>query len=299
MQVSTNMALARGDTLTVTGSGYQNDSVAIWGIGPSFFTYQTLPVDQDGMITWTLGRDTTRTLRSGPLYVIIQDPGNDRDYAVRPTGSAGDPYTRIFRLENDPGFMEITPGNLSISGASNLAEQLRDRIAGSGMDDSCTLLMAFVEEPALHIDAKPDEILLVPAGQDLRLTGTMNLAPENRITARIESTAVIGKTGNRIPVEAGVVTPIRTGELKNRWEYTLNTSGLSPGEYLLGIGWDQSRISGQSAMLFRIAGNPDPAADFVQKQTSAYGARSETTVHTLSSFPLIRDNLLLLRERRS
>jgi len=293
------MALARGDPLTVAGSGYLNGSVAIWGIGPSFFTYQVLPVDQGGMITWTLGRDTTRTLRSGPLFVIVQDPGNDRDYAVRPTGSAGDPYTRTFRWENDPGFMDIKPGNLSISGASSLAEQLRDRIAGSGMDDSCTLLMAFVEEPALHIDTKPDEAPVVPAGQDLRLTGTMNLAPENRITARIESTAVIGKTGNRIPVEEGIVTPVRTGELKNRWEYLLNTSGLSPGEYLLEVGWDQSLVSGQSAMLFRIAGNPDPAADSVQKQTSGYGARSETTVRTLSSFPLIRDNLFLLRDRSS
>ncbi|OPY37956.1 MAG: hypothetical protein A4E35_01011 [Methanoregula sp. PtaU1.Bin051] len=258
IQAGTNIALARGDPLTITGTGLMNGSVAIWGIGPSFFTYQAIPVAPDGTVSWELGRDVTRSFRSGPLMIIVQDPGHDRQYSLR----AGMSMERIrIAWENGTSMSEWERGPLDIPAAMDLADTVRDGIAGSGTDDSCTLAMVMVEEPAIHFrHENPDEFPTVVAGERVWFSGTTNIAPENRITARIEDTAVIGKTGSRIPVRSGEVTIERTGDLQNRWEYTLDTEGLASGEYLFEIGWDQSAVSGQSATIFRIIRQSDESS---------------------------------------
>jgi hypothetical protein len=257
-QTSTNIALAKGDPLTISGTGAMNGSVAFWGIGPSFFTYEVVPAAPDGTINWTLGRDATKTFRSGPLVIIVQDPGQDRQYLLRAAVPEG--KSRVLR-ENDTDLFEIDPNSLNIPTAMDLADQLGGEITKGDTDDSCTLLTVYVEEPAIHFQqGNHDEFPAVAAGEHVTFSGTMNMAPENRITARIEDTAVIEKTGSRIPVMTGTVTAVRTGELQNRWEYTLDTTGLNLGEYLFDIGWDQSTVSGQNAMIFRITPQPRRAS---------------------------------------
>ncbi|MCK9579997.1 MAG: hypothetical protein M0Q92_06045 [Methanoregula sp.] len=249
-QTSSNIALAKGDSMTITGTGAMNGSVAIWGIGSSFFTYVVVPAAPDGTINWTLGRDVTRTFRSGPLMIIVQDPGQDRQYSLRAAMSEEKNYVI---LENGMGLFEGEQNFLNISAAIDLSDRLRDEMTDGYTDDSYTLLTTFVEEPSIHFQqGDPDESLTVVTGDHVMFSGTMNMAPKNRIMVRIEDTSVIEKTGLRIPARTETITAIRTGEQQNQWEYNLDTTGLNPGEYLFEIGWDQSLVSGQNAMVFRI-----------------------------------------------
>ncbi|MFA6361951.1 hypothetical protein [Methanoregula sp.] len=247
---STNIALAKGDPLTITGTGFMNGSATIWEFGSGFFAYKSIPAAPEGTLSWTQGMDVTETFRSGPLMIIVQDPGRDRQYSLHVDASG---ETKRIVVGNGTDLFDVKPDSLTIPAAMGLAEQVQDEIAREETDDSGTLQIVFVEEPTLSFHQEnAGEIPTVAAGKSIRFYGTMNLAPENRITARVENTAVIEKTGLRIPVRTGTVTTIRTGELQNRWEYTLDTSGLEPGEYLVEIGWEQSAVSGQNAEIFRI-----------------------------------------------
>jgi len=251
---STNIALAKGDPFTITGTGFMNGSAAIWEFGPGFFAYTGIPVAPDGSFSWTQGTDVTGTFRSSPLMIVVQDPGRDQKYSVHISTLS---KARYVIAGNGTALFEVKPGSLAIPTAMDLAKRVQEEIAGEKTDDSAMLQMIFVEEPAISFPQEnASEIPSVAAGEGLGLFGTTNLAPENRVSARIEKTAIIEKTGLRIPVRTGTVTMIRTGGLQNRWEYTLNTSGLEPGEYLVTIGWDKSSVSGQAAEIFRIVPQP-------------------------------------------
>lgn len=255
---STNIALAKGDPLTITGTGFMNGSAAIWEFGPGFFAYTVIPVAPEGSISWTQRGDVTGPLMSGPLMIVVQDPGRDQKYSVH-IGTSGE--TRQVTAGNGTALFDAKPAFWDIPAAMDLAKRVREEIAGEKTDDSATLQMVFVEEPAISFSQEDaGKIPSAAAGEGLRFSGTTNLAPENRISARIERTAVIEKTGLRIPIRTGTVTMIQTDGLQNRWEYTLNTSGLEPGEYLVTIGWDKSSVSGQAAEIFRIVWQPEAGA---------------------------------------
>jgi hypothetical protein len=278
VQTSTNIALAKGDPLTITGTGFVNGSAVIWGIGPSFFTYQVVPAAPDGNVEWTLGREVTRTLRSGPLMIFVQDPGQDRQYSLRVAVSEG--KNRVV-LGNGTDLFKVEPNSRDIPATMDLAEQMKYEISKRETDDASTLLTIFVEEPSIHFQQEnPDAFQTVVEGERIRFSGTMNLAPENRVTVRIEDTSVIEKTGSRIPVRTGAVTVVRTGELQNTWEYTLETSGLNPGEYLVEVGWDQSAVSGQAATIFRVTPQPDMASSvLLTGSDKTTGGASHSSLH--------------------
>lgn len=280
---STNIALAKGDPLTITGTGFMNGSAAVWEIGPGLFTYTVTPFVPKGTLIWTAGRDATETFRSGPLMIIVQDPGRDRQYSLHVDVSG---KTKRILAGNGTDLLDVKPDSLTIPAAMDLAEQVQEKIAREETDDSGVLQTIFVEEPTISFQQEnTGEILTVAPGKNIRFSGTMNLAPENRITAKIEKTATIEKTGLRIPVRTGMVTAIRTGELQNRWEYTLDTSGIEPGEYLIEIGWEQSAVSGQAAEIFRISQQPDSAFEPPQSGTGNTSGRSAISRTSLPSLP--------------
>ena len=251
---STNIALAKGDSLTITGTGFMNGSAAIWEFGSGFFAYNSIPAAPDGTLSWTQGMDVTETFRSGPITIIVEDPGRDRQYSLHVDASG---ETKRIVAGNGTDLFDVKPDSLTIPAAMDLAERVQEEIAREETDDSGTLQTVFVEEPTISFHQEnAGEIPTVAAGKSIRFFGTMNLAPENRVAAKVENTAVVEKTGLRVPVRTGTVTTIRTGELQNRWEYTLDTSGLEPGEYLVEIGWDRSTMSGQAVEIFRIVRQP-------------------------------------------
>jgi len=252
IQASHESILAKGDPLIITGDGYHNGSAIIWGIGHSFFEHEIVDADSDGTITWTWDEKVTEKFHSGPFTIIIQDPGRDRMYSVVAHDS-----TATFLSTVTGNISVLTPDvtTMDIPAALDLADFLKSQIAGSGTDDSYLLQTVYVEEPALHLSiGEPGRIMDVPAGEWVVLQGTMNMATKNRITVGIYDTSVIEKTGHRIPVRA-IDSALTGGRVwGNRWEYSLDTAGLRPGEYLVDIGWDRPVPSGQNAFILRVTG---------------------------------------------
>ena len=242
--------LAKGDPLTITGVGYHNGSATLWGIGYSFLNSTVVNASPTGTITWTFNAGTTQTFHSGPLMIVVQDPGQDRNYSIVANESAG--KCLITSVDGTPLF-ETEVGSMNIPAALDLADLLKNQIDGNGTDDSCLLQTVYVEEPALHLSTvKLGSAPVVPAGECVLVQGTINMAPENRITARIYDTGVIEKTGQRTPVRPATVVATGKGVWENTWECSLDTAGLAPGEYLVEIGWDRSEISGQNGFLFQV-----------------------------------------------
>ena len=113
-----------------------------------------------------------------------------------------------------------------------------------------------MEEPTQHLSTvELGSPLKVPAGGYVLVQGTMNMALENRIAVRIYDTSVIEKTSHRIPVRAIDSALTGSGVWGNTWEYSLDTTGLGPGEYLVDIGWDRSVKSGQNVFILMVPGN--------------------------------------------
>lgn len=252
IQASHDCVLAKGDPLVITGDGYHNGSAVIWGIGHSFFAHEIIDADPDGTITWTWDGKVTEKFHSGPLTIIVQDPGRDRVYSVVTHGSAG---TFLSTVTGNTSVLATDVTTMDIPAALDLADILKNRIAGSGTDDSYILQTVYVEEPALHLSTgEPGRTREVPAGECVVIQGAMNMATENRIAVRIYDTSVIEKTGHRILVRAIDSAFTGSGIRVNTWEYSLDTAGLRPGEYLVEIGWDRSAISGQNAFILTVTG---------------------------------------------
>jgi len=242
--------LAKGDPLTITGDGYHNGSATLWGIGYSFLDRKVVNASPTGTILWTLDPETTQTFHSGPFMIIVQDPGQDRNYSIVANESAG--KCLITSVDGTPLF-ETEVGSMNIPAALDLADLLKNQIDGNGSDDSCLIQTVYVEEPALHLSTvKLGSALAVHTGECVLVQGTMNMAPENRITARIYNTDVIEKTGQRTLVRPATVIGTERGPWENTWEYTLDTAGLEPGEYLVEIGWNRSHVSGQNAFPLQV-----------------------------------------------
>jgi hypothetical protein len=247
---STNLVLAKGDPLVISGGGYTNGSVALWGIGPSFFTHAILETTPNGTFNTSFEREITRGFRSGPLFVILEDPGVDSNYSLTAVQDSGK-YS-IYG-SNGTYLFTVDPDFLNISTVQEYVGHLSDLIDSEGFDDSYTSHLLYVEEPALQIDADPQTgILIVPVGQTSFIHGTMNMAMQNQIGVKIENISLIELTGQRVPERTGTAKTAVGGDLRNRWEYSFNASGFLPGEYLLEIGWNRSTISGQSAAIIRI-----------------------------------------------
>ena len=250
VQASHDIVLAKGDPLTITGAGYHNGSATLWGTGYSFLDSKVVNASPTGTIVWTLDPETTQTFHSGPFMIIVEDPGQDRNYSISANVSAG--KFRMISADGIPLFETEAQAN-NISAALDLANLLKNQINRSGTDDSCVIQTVYVEEPALHLSTvELGSALVVPAGEYVLVNGTMNMAPENLITARMYDTDVIEETGLRIPVRPATVVATERGAWENTWEYTLDTAGLEPGEYLVEVGWNRSQVSGQNAFLLQV-----------------------------------------------
>lgn len=280
---STNLVLAKGDPVIISGNGYTNGSVSLWGIGPAFFTHLIIETTPKGTINVTFERESTRDFRSGPLFIIIEDPGTDRTYSLTAVEESGK-----YKIYGSHGEYLITvdPKVLNISMAQACAGHLVDLIESEGTDDSYITHQLYVEEPALHLEENSESgKITVPVGQILVIQGSMNMAIDNPVSVKIEKTSHIERTGQHIPERTGIAKTTIDGDLRNRWEYSFNTTGFSPGEYLMEIGWDRSGISGQNAAIIRIISNEKPSA---LMESPEPGDLSEKNCDDRNIFPPIR-----------
>ncbi len=232
-------------------------------VGPSFLEYRVVDTGPGGELRWTLGPDVTGKFRSGPFEVIVQDPGTDREYAISPVGANGT-YS-IFPASSNGTYgivatngsevLSFDPDGMDIPSALKLADDIVELISAGNSDDSAVLLTVFVEEPSLHVSGEcTGRVPAVPAGDTVRLEGTMNFAPEDLVAVRVYSTDEIEKTGRYVPVRPPGYATTSPGAWHNYWDHLLDTSGMPAGEYLVEVGWEKSPVSGHATVLLRVTG---------------------------------------------
>lgn len=247
IQASSNDVLAKGDPITITGDGYGNGSVMVWRIGPSFFDAIVVETNPDGHFTYKA--EDTEKYRSGPFMVIVQDPGGDEKYSLNVIESV---KRYKVNLADGRQILEVDPEFMDIPAVSDSAERLINQILDMDTDDSCIHHTVYVEEPVLHVLNEEQTPLIIPNGECLKLQGTMNMAPDNHIIVRLYDTSVIERSGQRILAIPTTTVLTESGIQENYWEHTLDTSVMTPGEYLIEIGWNRSSISGQNAIILRV-----------------------------------------------
>jgi hypothetical protein len=133
----------------------------------------------------------------------------------------------------------------------------------AGVDDIFRVEYFFVELPSLHFDQQSDPEtgrLILNSNNPRRIifSGITNMAPENILTAQIRDAA----SGKEIFTDTvPAITPVTGTEpgrhsYWNTWHYSLDPARLSPGEYVITVGWERETWCGTASALFLV---PDAA----------------------------------------
>ncbi|MFA4823602.1 MAG: hypothetical protein WC593_00440 [Methanoregula sp.] len=250
---SGQQTLAKGDSFTITGTGATNGSIAGWIIGRDYFTVKTVNPDKEGNYSFIVKPEETGQFSSGQYAFVIQDPGTNKKMDIESRVADNGNIT----LQNEgTAIADIGPKQGIRTSAEPVVRILQNSITLFGIDDILTPYYFIVEEPSVHFDQKssanPDgQLPNLTAGERITISGTTNMGVENPLHADIRNldtnTLISTKT---IPVIAGRDT--------NRWSFELDTSGFSPGEYFVTVGWMKSNITGTGSTIFSVVAEYGP-----------------------------------------
>jgi len=269
---STPQIIAKGNDLSLTGTGAINGSVALWIIGRNYIDRQVLIPDEKGNFTHYINSVDTRQYSSGQYAFVIQDPGPNRrlDIEYRIADNGNIILQNRGKIFADIGARENLKANLVplISAFSSAA-------ANPAADDIFIPDYYFVEDPSVWFDhileqgesRLPDVI----AGSPVLLGGQTNLAPHEMLRAEIRDRI----SGN---VAASAEIPVEPGSSVNRWSWALDSPNFLPGTYIVTL-WRPNAFVNCSASAFFTVLSPAP--------------RSPAPVNnTMDNIPWSRDPLL-------
>ena len=253
--------IAKGDTVTITGTGAANGSVAVMVMGRQYFHTFTAYPDLEGDFTAIMKPEETRHFQSGQYAFVILDPGANglHEIGSRVTENGNISVTDKGVTVVDLGPVKDLRASVHPAVATLLAASGR-----AGVDDIVTPTYFYVEEPVIHFDQNADaETHRLILGRNdphrLHFSGTTNMGVEDILTATIRSTAsgdlVLSATLPAI-VAGGAYEPGRNSGL-NYWKYDMDTTGITPGEYFITVGWQKEKTTGTGTELFIV---PDTAA---------------------------------------
>ncbi len=86
---SSPQTIAKGDTVTIVGTGATNGTVTLWIIGRNYFRISTAVPDTTGKFAITVRPEDTVQFSSGQYAFVIQDrvPTGDRRLVTMLTGT--------------------------------------------------------------------------------------------------------------------------------------------------------------------------------------------------------------------
>jgi hypothetical protein len=245
--------IVKADTVTLSGTGAQNGTMALWIVGRNYFNLVTTAPNKQGDYIFTIKPEETSRFSSGEYAFIIQDPGADKALGIAPLlWSDGiriaDQGKVIANIGDTSSFRaDVSPVVSTILNSSSL----------SGTDDIFTPLSFYVEEPSVRFTRADDNGKLPDqaTGEAILVTGTTNMGPENDLNVEIRNaTDRTLVTSRSIPVEKGTNS--------NQWTYSLDAPGLPAGSYIVTVGQQKYSTMGRSSaqltiLEYRIAGTPD------------------------------------------
>ncbi|WP_292369581.1 hypothetical protein [Methanoregula sp. UBA64] len=245
--------IVKADTVTISGTGAENGTMALWIVGRNYFNLLTATPDKQGNYVFTVKPEETSRFSSGEYALIIQDPGADKALGIAPLlWSDGiriaDQGKVIANIGDKSSFRaDVTPVAATILNSSSL----------SGTDDIFTPRYFYVEEPSVRFTRAGDNAKLPDqaTGEAILITGTTNMGAENVLTVEIRNATDRSLVTSRsIPVVKGTNT--------NQWTYSLDAPGMPAGEYVVTVGQQKYSTIGRSSALlsileYRLAGTPD------------------------------------------
>ena len=249
---SGSQTIAKADTVTLTGTDAQNDSVTLWIVGRNYFDTKTTTPDKKGNFAFVIKPEESNKFSSGQYVFLIQDPGADKSFEIAPLiWSDGIRIADQGKVISNIGLKSSFRADIGPVAATILNVSKRPDV-----DDLFTPYYFYVEEPYMRFNRisgsgrLPDQT----TGEAILITGTTNVGAENLLQVEIRNATSNDRiTSQTIPVESGTNT--------NQWTYVLDEPGLPSGSYIVTVGEQKYTTSGSaSAQLTifenRIAGTP-------------------------------------------
>jgi hypothetical protein len=232
--------IAKGDPLLISGATDSQDPLEVWILGRYHFEVKTLSRNRNGEIAVLIPEAATAQWESGPLFVLIHQPGENGRFEITGNDTGG----MISVREKESVVFSENAGSFDgyrLTELAGLLERLQGR---PGMDDSFSVLPFFLEEPSVHFDRETAFFLEgYHAGGPIRITGTTTIAPHVALTVRV----IEMSSGNSVLSGRAVIT---RGTDANVWGVTLDGRSLLPEEYVITAGrTDRDRRETSTALL--------------------------------------------------
>ncbi len=224
----TTWDIINGDPVVIEGTAEGSPaSVAVWIIGPDFFTWTTEAINPDGTFTSVIDGMTTIEMPRGEYYCVVQHPMGNDTFDVN-LGSEG-VWIGIFDTLGN--YTTITEdGTIN---ASDAFSALTGMLESPSLDDTYAT-SAFVLGPAY---IQVDETAGVPMGEQLILTGQSNLLAGSTLS-------VIIANSSEVTMASGNTTVQPSGT----WSFEMGTAGFDLDEYLVWVScsayeiWNDTRF---------------------------------------------------------
>ena len=244
--------IVKGDTVTLTGNGAENGTVALWIIGQNYFSTKMAVPDKKGNFMFTVPPTETTLFSPGTYAFIIQDPSADKTLEIGPLF-----WTDGIRIANKGKVIaNIGPISSFPADITPIANVIVNASESPGVDDIFTPYYYYVEDPWIHFNRINDAGYLPDqtTGEAVLIAGTTNVGPENHLHIDIKNaTSGESVTSQDIQVQPDPNT--------NQWSYSLDEPGLPPGSYVVTVSEQKytttESVSAKLNVLeYLIAGNP-------------------------------------------
>lgn len=238
---STPQILTKGDAFTVSGTGAENGTVALWIIGRDYFDVRTTAPDRHGNFSIQIKPTETEKFFTGRYAFVLQDPGPSGTLEIE----AGRDGTGNLTIMNRGKIIAYLGAKEDLqANVEKEAEALVSSASLQNVDDTFLLRYFFVEDPSVTFDniipASGSRLPDVIAGQAVRITGTTNMGTESPLTAELRH------AGSDTPLFSKDL-PIAYGSGLNTWKYQLDEPGLEPGDYEISVGWTKANKTASTA----------------------------------------------------
>jgi len=243
---STPQIITKGDAFSVSGTGAENGTVALWVIGRNYFEVKTTAPDRHGNFSILFKPTETEKFSTGQYAIVLQDPGPSGIMEIE----AGKDNARNLTIMNR-GKIIVRLGTKDdlLGNVEDEATALVSSAALQGVDDIFLPDYFFVEDPTVHFDtiipASGSRLPDIRSGHAISITGTTNMGTENTLVAELRH------AGSNTPVLTKEL-PIRYGSSLNTWRYQMDEPGLEAGDYEISVGWTKANKTGSGLAKFSV-----------------------------------------------
>ena len=265
---TSSSVVAKGDDLSITGNAENNPTqgVAIWIFGKNYAFHTTETVEENGAFDYS--SKITTDLTAGQYFAVLQHPMNNEQFDLVPQeGNPAAGQTAVVRPILDAsrvGPTGLFPPAFLIEGTGSLQgydayAALISAMNNPEIDDTYFRFTFIVEEPWIMIDTIGEKYV----SRNFTISGTTNLAIGDSLNVEVAPSSFTPNdaTQNSTSLSSSGTVPVRAGEREgaNVWEYAVDTSSLTPDEYLVTVeGVEAAQTTTQTFTILQTEPTPTP-----------------------------------------